>query len=918
LLTLVPTTIIGLCIAGYFSYSRYVELDETLLLRSNSIIESMAIASLAPITNEDHQQSQQLVSFSHRTHSDIVKSIIIFNKEHDIFATSAYHQDSNNMRIKAGEKIPHNTQIEPYDDHYIFRSPIIDETQLLAVIDDQKNNPIFVGYIVMKVDREKVIFAQHYQIAIAVSIVLIGTFISLIFTIALIRNVTVPIASIVAAVDNIRQGKLTTRVEGHLVGELSFLQNGVNAMAQSLSDYNSDMQRDIEQTTIDLRESLEQLEIQNVELDLSKRQAQEANRVKSEFLANMSHELRTPLNGVIGFTRQVLKTPLSETQRDHLQIIEGSADNLLTLINDILDFSKLDAGKMIIEKIPFALKDTIEETITLLAPSAHKKNIDLSLRFAQNMPNALIGDAMRIKQVLINLVSNAIKFTEKGFVCIDINACNIDHSTTEFKISVTDTGIAITKEQQKSIFEAFEQADKSITRLYGGSGLGLVISQRLAIEMQGDIGFTSEQNQGSTFWFTFRVKLDKQSATISDKHLNLCNKRVLYFEPLEHSRIATSEIMAAWKMQVISVANLKQLNEILVQKKAFDFALISQDLTPSTISQASALVSSIKQQIPVIHLALNSQSANLQEVLIASGASSCLSKPVTSKSLLRALLPEHKENIRYLSELHDHKIAIKVLAVDDNQANLKLIKTLLLEQVAEVSVANNGQQALELCEKEKFSLIFMDIQMPIMDGLSALKAIKLQGFNDSTPIIAVTAHAIGDEKEKFLLEGFSAYISKPLDEAMLRHSIYEYCDSHLLNALQLPPASNTLPDISRATPATLNWSIALQRSGNNPPLAIDMLQGLVDALAETKQQVSEALQAQDAKEVNSLIHKLNGACCYTGAPNLEQISRQLEISITRGASLDALEPEFSEFFEHLDNLAQQAPLFLEELQQVNN
>ena len=389
------------------------------------------------------------------------------------------------MRLTPGVAIPQQTTVDNMGDYAIFRTPILNESRqsVPANVYDQA-----LGYIAIQVDKNKVQFSQQSQVLIALSIVLLGSLISAIFAARLIKNVTRPVSSMVQAVDRIREGKLESRVSGQLIGELNFLKNGINAMAQSLGDYHDEMQRSIDQATVDLRESLEQFEIQNVELDIAKRKAQDANKVKSEFLANMSHELRTPLNGVIGFTRQVLKTPLSETQRDYLQTIERSANNLLAIINDILDFSKLDAGKMVIENIPFSLRESIEETLTLLAPSAHKKHIELSLRIAQNSPDSLIGDAMRIKQIIINLANNAIKFTEKGSVCIDVDIQKQTEDKALFKITVTDTGIGMNLDQQKTIFEAFGQADKSVTRLYGGTGLGLVISQRLAREMQGDIG----------------------------------------------------------------------------------------------------------------------------------------------------------------------------------------------------------------------------------------------------------------------------------------------------------------------------------------------------------------------------------------------------------------------------------------------
>ena len=934
LLTIIPTTLIGLGIAGYFSYSRYVELEEFLTLRSQSIIEPIAIASAEPILNKNREKLRHLIGFAHRSHSNIVKSIAVFTKDNQIFVTSAYHGDTNVMRIKAGKTIPQNTSLQQLDNYLIFRTPIIDEHHQVRALDELKGNPTIVGYIAMQIDRDKIKLRQQSQFLIAFSIVIFGSLLSAIFAFQLIKNVTRPVTSMVNAVDRIREGKLESRVSGQLIGELNFLKNGINAMAQSLGDYHDEMQRSIDQATIDLRESLEQFEIQNVELDISKRKAQDANRVKSEFLANMSHELRTPLNGVIGFTRQVLKTPLSETQRDYLQTIERSANSLLAIINDILDFSKLDADKMIIENIPFSLRDSVEETLTLLAPIAHQKNLELSLRIGQQLPDFLIGDAMRIKQVIINLANNAIKFTEKGLVSIDIDSEHIDEKSAVFKITVTDTGIGMNSEQQKSIFEAFGQADKSITRLYGGTGLGLVISQRLAREMHGDIGFISEENRGSTFWFSFQCEVNPLPMTSMLDTKTLEDKNILYYEPITHSRMATSEILAGWKMKVTPVNSLEQFSNALAQDSSYDFALIGHDVTPSALTDLKKLIASVKPQIPAIHLAINSNSPNLQEALIASGAASCLSKPLTPSRLCKALLPQPAHGVKLLPEVASKKIPIKVLAVDDNDANLKLIKALLLEQVTEVITASNGQEAVTLCQNEKFALIFMDIQMPVMDGVTALKAIRSNTLNEDTGIIAVTAHALSSEKEKLLVEGFDSYITKPLDETMLRHTLYEYGNLELFTPLlddesqqdklvaqaPQPGTSTEVIDAISAAPVqpeaspydfgsidVINWSLALQRTGNNTELAKEMLDGLLQSLPETKVNIEYALNNNDTERLKTLIHKLNGACCYTGVPNLGKITHQIETSLKNGESAGALEPEFFEFFEHLDKVLHLAP-----------
>ena len=459
LLTIVPTALIGFGLAGYFSYSHSSELDEFLYLRAQSIIEPLAIVGKAPITQNKHEELRRIISATHRSQSGIVKSIAVFTLDHQIFVTSAYNGDINLMRLKAGHKIPSYTQSEDTDNFIIFRTPILNESK-------KSSNPDTLGYIAIQIDKSRIQFDQQSQYIIAFTMAFLASLLSAIFALKLIRNVAKPINSMVQAIERIREGKLESRVSGQLVGELNFLKSGINAMAQSLGNYQNEMQGSIDQATVDLRESLEQFEIQNVELSIAKKKAQEVSKIKSEFLANMSHELRTPLNGVIGFTRQILKTPLSDSQRDYLQTIDRSANNLLTIINDILDFSKLDAGKMVIESVPFSLREAIEDSLILLAPSAHKKNLELSINISDSIPDSLLGDAMRIKQIMGNLVSNAIKFTQQGAVMIDVTYKSINSKKAAIKISIADTGIGMNSEQKKAIFKAFSQADQSLSLIH--------------------------------------------------------------------------------------------------------------------------------------------------------------------------------------------------------------------------------------------------------------------------------------------------------------------------------------------------------------------------------------------------------------------------------------------------------------------
>jgi len=915
LLTIVPTTIISLIVAGYLSYSRYSELDQFIYQRATSIITPLAISSVAPLLEKKRSTLRTLIGFSHRSQSDIIKSIAIFTKDNQVFVTSAYHGDTHTMRIKAGQSLPNRTMYDDYGDYLVYRAPIIDEfteKDDSATLDAESD---IIGYIAVQIDKSSIRYAQQQLLITAFFIVLAGIIISALFTYKLINSVTRPIASMVLAIDRIREGKIESRISGQLIGELNFLKNGVNTMAQSLGDYQDEMQRSIDQATIDLRESLEQFEIQNVELDIAKRKAQDANKVKSEFLANMSHELRTPLNGVIGFTRQVLKTPLSDTQRDHLQTIERSAGNLLSIINDILDFSKLDAGKMVIESIPFSIRESIEETLTLLAPSAHKKNIELSLRVSPKLPDSLIGDAMRIKQVMVNLASNAIKFTDKGSVDINIEGNSIGQHLYKIRVTVQDTGIGIPEQQKSSIFEAFGQGDKSVTRIYGGTGLGLVISQRLVSELRGSIGFDSIETKGSTFWFTFQCELNPIPTLQLPVPASLSGKSILYYEPHAASRLATTEILTSWQMQITCITQRSEMDELLSEPNSlssFDFALIGHDVTPSALNEVKQFIFSLKGHIPSIHLAINSNSPSLHEALISSGAKNCISKPITVQRLSKTFMPSSVE-LNTLVDLPEYKVPIKVLAVDDNEANLKLIKELLLEQVNEVLTASDGAQAVELCRHERFALIFMDIQMPVLDGISALSIIRQQTLNEHTPIIAVTAHVFGEEKDKLLEEGFNSFMTKPIDEAMLHHSIYEYCDSTLLaNSPTVTPV--VAEPISSLRPKIIDWPLALQRAGQKSALAKDMFIGLVNSLPESKVNISEALISQDIEQLKVLIHKLNGACCYSGVPNLGKVTHELETELKRGIALDDLEPEFFEFFEQIDLVLEDADAFIKKLE----
>ncbi|HIA0072930.1 TPA: two-component sensor histidine kinase BarA, partial [Escherichia coli] len=553
ILILAPTVLIGLLLSIFFVVHRYNDLQRQLEDAGASIIEPLAVSTEYGMSLQNRESIGQLISVLHRRHSDIVRAISVYDENNRLFVTSNFHLDPSSMQLGSNVPFPRQLTVTRDGDIMILRTPIISESYSPdeSPSSDAKNSQNMLGYIALELDLKSVRLQQYKEIFISSVMMLFCIGIALIFGWRLMRDVTGPIRNMVNTVDRIRRGQLDSRVEGFMLGELDMLKNGINSMAMSLAAYHEEMQHNIDQATSDLRETLEQMEIQNVELDLAKKRAQEAARIKSEFLANMSHELRTPLNGVIGFTRLTLKTELTPTQRDHLNTIERSANNLLAIINDVLDFSKLEAGKLILESIPFPLRSTLDEVVTLLAHSSHDKGLELTLNIKSDVPDNVIGDPLRLQQIITNLVGNAIKFTENGNIDILVEKRALSNTKVQIEVQIRDTGIGIPERDQSRLFQAFRQADASISRRHGGTGLGLVITQKLVNEMGGDISFHSLPNRGSTFWFHINLDLNPNIIIEGPSTQCLAGKRLAYVEPNSAAAQCTLDILSETPLEVV-------------------------------------------------------------------------------------------------------------------------------------------------------------------------------------------------------------------------------------------------------------------------------------------------------------------------------------------------------------------------------
>lgn len=634
ILILAPTVLIGLLLSIFFVAHRYNDLQRQLEDAGASIIEPLAVSSEYGMNLQNRESIGQLISVLHRRHSEIVRAISVYDSHNRLFVTSNYQLNPSELQIPKGEAFPRHLSVIRDGDMMILRTPIVSESYSPdeSPESDAKMPGNMLGYVALELDLKSVRLQQYKEIFISSVMMLFCIGIALIFGWRLMRDVTGPIRNMVNTVDRIRRGQLDSRVEGFMLGELDMLKNGINSMAMSLAAYHEEMQHNVDQATSDLRETLEQMEIQNVELDLAKKRAQEAARIKSEFLANMSHELRTPLNGVIGFTRLTLKTDLNATQRDHLTTIERSANNLLAIINDVLDFSKLEAGKLILESIPFLLRTSLDEVVTLLAHSAHDKGLELTLNIKNNVPDNVIGDPLRLQQIVTNLVGNAIKFTEHGNIDVLVEQRAISNSRVQIEIQIHDTGIGIPERDQSRLFQAFRQADASISRRHGGTGLGLVITQRLVKEMGGDISFHSQPNRGSTFWFHISLDLNPNAIPDTLNTDGLVGKRLAYVEANATAAQCTLEMLAATPLEVIYSPTFSSLAEAQYDILLVGIPVSMRDLSPHREKLAKACAMSDN-----VLLALPCHAQVSAEALKRDGVAACLLKPLTTPGTTRPL-----------------------------------------------------------------------------------------------------------------------------------------------------------------------------------------------------------------------------------------------------------------------------------------
>jgi two-component system sensor histidine kinase BarA len=787
-LAVLPLTVTVIILSVFFTASGLQQFELEHEMRGNAIVRQLAPASEYGVISEN-QQILSNIAESILSEDDVI-AISIMDKRGDTLINISKHNDI------AHDPSQTKTFSSPVYQSYLQISDY-------SPLNDENKRPEVIGKVSVTLSNASTISLQKRVLIENFSIAGFVLLITIFFTLRMANSLSRPLHHMSRAVSRISEGDLSYSPGTSAQGELGVLEQGIATMASRLHDAKEKerLQRErLEEINKDLETQIEQKKRIEHELRQTTLLANQANQAKSDFMGNMGHELRTPLNSIIGFTELLLMGDLDPKHRDYAQSVHNSCKDLLHLIRDILDFSKLEAGKLSVLPVAFDLRQAIEEVADAAALQCADKNVELVVNYAPEQPHNLLGDPGRIRQVIANLVTNAIKFVENGQIVIRAHVTETNNNQAQIHISVEDTGIGIPQDKLDTIFERFSQADSSSTRSYQGLGLGLTISKQLIELMGGSIHVASTFGEGSIFSIDFRLPINDYVSPDDNKLPHLSGKNVLIADGNAETLDALCQVLRYFGMRVDKATDgataLAAMHTANTENSPYQLAFIDSEMPGMDVENLNKAI---------LH---NNQLANTKLILLSpvnklrersndwrTSSSAILTKPVRFHDLLDALQRVFSESERSAITLNNSGKALadsetsnsdkllhsqRILVVDDNAMNLKVATSILKKLGYSADTAADGQQAIDMLDRSFYDIILMDILMPNMNGFEATRQIRemQKGSDQRSIIIALTAKALEGDREQCLEAGMDDYLSKPLQIQRLKEVLEHSCSEN--------------------------------------------------------------------------------------------------------------------------------------------